>query len=97
MATTFLLVGGGGGGTRDAARQPRAVLTDLSRVPALGPTPEHAVGRFVDEKGDELHLFERDRSGKSDIVFTTGTQKATTQPLKVIQGLDQLPSRSVQR
>ncbi len=90
--TTFLLVGGGGGGTRPMRRDNRGPFSRTSRgFLHLRLTPDHAVGRFVDEKGDELHLFDRDRAGKADVVFTTGTQKATTQPLKLIQGLDQAP------
>ena len=72
----------------DAPRQPWSFFASAQGFLHLRFTPDHAVGRILDDHDDELHLFDRSIDGSVRVIFTTGTQPATTQPLRVIQGLD---------
>jgi hypothetical protein len=87
--TSFMLVGGGG-----AARRPmrvdnrgpfsRAILGFANLV----FTPDTMTAHYISgADGSEVHRFVRHRDGTVEVQFTTPSDKATTQQLRVFQGL----------
>ena len=86
---SFVISGGGGGGRREMLRDNRGPFSRST----LGFADIHfeeqmATVNLVDEKGKTLHAFTRQRdSGEVKTTFNSPSDKATTQPLKTIQGL----------
>ena len=86
---TFMLVGGGGGGTRAMRRDNRGPFSKQTLGFAdIDFTAEKLTARYLDKDGKELHAFERTKAGVVTVLKAGNSDKATTQPLKVIQGID---------
>ncbi len=87
--TTFILAGGGGGGTTDMRRDIRGPFSrKLYGFAHLQFFPQRCDVRFVNgSDGKVVHHFIRSSSGQVEILNTTGRDKATTRPLRAIQGL----------
>lgn len=86
---TFIISGGGGGGRRLMLRDNRGPFSRSTLGFAdLHFKPERATVKLLDEKGEILHSFTRDRqSGQVKTVVNSPSDPATTQPLRTIQGL----------
>jgi tartrate-resistant acid phosphatase type 5 len=86
---SFVIAGGGGAGTKPMLRDNRGPFSRaVTGFADLAFTPDLATVRLVDETGKTLHAFTRDRDGKVTVTDNTPSDKATTQPLRVIQGID---------
>ena len=90
---SFVVSGGGGGGRRMMLRDNRGPFSRST----LGFADLHfdadtASVKLLDENGEILHSFTRDRaSGKVTTLLNSPSDKATTQPLRTIQGLPEKP------
>ena len=86
---TFILAGGGGGGTTDMRRDIRGPFSrKLYGFAHLQFFPQRCDVRFVNgASGEIVHHFIRSAAGQVEILNTTGRDKATTKPLRAIQGL----------
>jgi tartrate-resistant acid phosphatase type 5 len=85
---SFVLVGGGGAGTRKMLRDQRGPFSkSLNGFGHFQFTPEKALVRLIGADGNELHAFERSKAGAIKILANMPNDKATTQPLKEIQGI----------
>jgi hypothetical protein len=86
---SFVLVGGGGGGVRPMRIDRRGPFSKSTYGFAhFQITPEKTTVRFLGEDGRVLHAFERNRAGSVTLLANTTSDKATTNPLRVIQGVD---------
>jgi hypothetical protein len=91
---SFLVVGGGGARVRPVFRDTRGPFSrSVYGFAHLRFTPTTAFVRFVNKYGKEIHFFQRTPRGDVQVVKTTGVEKATSQPLKVLQGLDLMTTR----
>jgi tartrate-resistant acid phosphatase type 5 len=86
---SFVVAGGGGQGTTDMRRDIRGPFSrKLYGFAHLQFFPQRCDVRFVNgADGKIVHQFIRSASGQVEIVNTTGRDKATTRPLRAIQGL----------
>ena len=84
---SFVISGGGGGGRRQMLRDNRGPFSRSTLGFAdLHFDPDAAVVRLLDEKGEPLHVFSRERvSGKTTTLSNSDSDKATTQPLRTIR------------
>ena len=86
---SFVISGGGGGGRRQMLRDNRGPFSRST----LGFADLHfeqnlATVRLLDEKGQILHAFTRQREGgEVKTTVNSPSDKATTQPLRTIEGL----------
>lgn len=86
---SFVIAGAGGAGTKPMLRDNRGPFSrSVTGFADLAFTPEQAAVRLIDEAGKTLHAFTRDRDGKVTVTENTPSDKATTHPLRVIQGID---------
>lgn len=90
-STTFMLCGGGGKKPTKMRRDLRGPFSkSLNGFAHLRMFPDRAMIEYIDgETGRRVHQFERNASGKVEIVVKGGNDKASTQPLKVLLGLDE--------
>jgi hypothetical protein len=86
---SFVVAGGGGQGTTDMRRDIRGPFSrKLYGFAHLQFFPQRVDVRFVNgADGKVVHHFIRSSSGQIEILNTTGRDKATTRPLRAIQGL----------
>ena len=85
---SFVLVGGGGAGTRQMVKDARGPFSkSINGFGHFQFTPEKATIRFIDLKGDVVHAFERTKAGQVTVLANTPSDKASTKPLKAIQGV----------
>jgi hypothetical protein len=94
--TSFIIAGGGGRGTTAMRRNNRGPFSrKLHGFAHLQFFPDHAVVRFINgDNGQVVHTLHRDLDGAVSILQTTGRDKPTTQPLRVILGL---PERGLEK
>jgi hypothetical protein len=86
--TTFLLVGGGGAGTRPMRHDDRGPLSrDTHGFANLTFAGDLATVRYVNDAGETLHLFTRDKSGTVKVQIAGGDDKATPNPLRALEGI----------
>jgi hypothetical protein len=86
---SFVLVGGGGASTRPMLRDNRGPFSKSTQ--GFGHfqfTPEKLTARIISREGELLHSFERTRSGEVKILSSVPSDKATTKPLKTVQGIE---------
>ncbi|HEV8606527.1 MAG TPA: metallophosphoesterase [Tepidisphaeraceae bacterium] len=88
---SFVIAGGGGQGTTDMRRDIRGPFSrKLYGFAHLQFFPKRVDVRFVSgADGKTVHHFIRSSTGQIEILSTTGRDKATTKPLRAIQGLSQ--------
>jgi len=88
--TSFVLAGGGGAGTRTMRNDTRGPFSravhGFAHFQFKG---DLATVSMVGEDGNILHAFTRTRDGVVKTVETTGSDRATSKPLKAIQGLEE--------
>ena len=71
-------------------------LTNRTPKPHPGPGPDPAPFQrlasrtypLIDESGTILHSFTRDRGGNVTVTKNSPSDKATSHPIEVIQGID---------
>lgn len=90
-STTFMVCGGGGKKPTKMRRDLRGPFSrSLNGFAHLRLFPDHARVDYVDgETGQRVHQFRRSKSGKVEVVKIGGNDKASTQPLRVLLGLDE--------
>jgi tartrate-resistant acid phosphatase type 5 len=89
--TTFILAGGGGQGLTSMRMDKRGPFSrKLFGFSHLQIFPDHAVIRYINgADGALVHEFERDLAGNVSVIATTGLDKATTKPLRAIEGFSE--------
>ncbi len=89
--TSFMLTGGGGRRPTKMRRDLRGPFSkSINGFAHLEMTPERVDVKYIDaEKGAIAHEFVRQPGANVAIVLKGGNDKASTQPLKVLLGLDE--------
>jgi tartrate-resistant acid phosphatase type 5 len=87
---SFVIAGGGGAGRKPMLRDTRGPFSKSQLGFAhLHFEPAKATVRFIDgASGQIVHAFDRDRSGKVATLSNSTSDRATTKPLRVIQGIE---------
>jgi hypothetical protein len=94
--TTFLLVGGGGKSIRPMRNDLRGPFSKSSYgFLHLSITRRAILGRFVDNAGETLHVFERRAAGDSRVVQTIGSDKAIPRSVRSVTRRDPAPPATV--
>jgi hypothetical protein len=89
-STSFVIAGGGGAKTKPMLRDQRGPFSrSVTGFAALDFTPEKMDVKLITADGKLVHEFNRDRDGKIDVTLNTPSDKATTNPVRVIQGFDE--------
>ncbi len=93
--TTFILAGGGGKKPTKMRRDLRGPFSkSLNGFSHLHLFPDMAVVGFVNSmEGTVVHEIVRTHDGKVNMLVRGGNDKATTQPLRVLLGLDQVEKK----
>jgi hypothetical protein len=82
---SFILAGGGGAGVRPMRNDRRGPFSRSAHGFAhLRVTPEKTTVKFIDQKGNVLHAFERDADGNVRVLDTTGRDAAKPRTVKSI-------------
>ena len=80
---SFVLAGGGGRSARAMLRDLRGPFSKaMNGFAHLQITEEKITVRLIGKDAQPVHIFERNRAGEVTILFTTPSDKATTNPLK---------------
>lgn len=86
---SFVLCGGGGKPARSMLRDDRGPFSRaMNGFVHLKLGPDVATLRFIDADVQVVHAFERTRQGAIRTLSTTDSDKRTTHPLRVIQGIE---------
>jgi hypothetical protein len=90
---SFVISGGAGGGRRQMLRDNRGPFSKSTLGFAhLRFDAESVTVQLMDENGDVIHAFTRDRQGRVQTISNTASDPATKHPLRVIQGVDGQPA-----
>jgi len=87
---SYVVSGGGGGHNKPMLRDNRGPFSrSMNGFVSAGFDDAVARVEYYDEMGELVHAFERRHDGKVQNTITTASDKATSKPLKVIQGFDE--------
>jgi len=94
-STSFVVAGGGGAKTKPMLRDLRGPFSrSVTGFASMRFTQEAINVQLVSGEGKVVHEFTRDSSGTINVLRTTPSDKATTQPIKVIQGIEESGKKS---
>ena len=89
QTVSYILAGGGGAGIRPMIKDQRGPFSKSSNgFGHFNFTPEKATVKLIDSDGNEIHSFEKLHNGQVKVLTVGESDKATTKPLKAIQGKD---------
>lgn len=93
---SFVIAGGGGAGRKPMLRDLRGPFSKAEMGFAhFSFDADSATVRFLDgTTGHVVHAFTRDHAGKVTVLSNTPSDRATTKPLRVIQGIDEKAKKS---
>jgi hypothetical protein len=85
--TSFVLVGGGGADTKLMRHDDRGPMSRLTHgFGHFAFSPDVVTVSYINEAGQLLHQFTRDKSGKVTVQVEGGEDKAAVNPLKALEG-----------